>query len=412
MDWVVALLVAAAAAAPPDFSRDANLNVLTPDGAQYETSVAISGNTIVIAVINHDESHPIDLFVSKNRGFTWSDPIEMPKIVDGRSYRFATDPTIVTLDDGSFGLGYLVLENAPTAYVPTIGDVRVVFLRSGDGVTWSAPVTIAAVASGFNPIIDRPWLSVDRIRGVVYATWTRNEPGGPDVELQTSTDRGATWSAPVAITPKGEELGQIAVLSNGVLAEVGLDANRNVYVARTSSSGGAFWSAPQTIGDAGTGTISPGTKTVSPKMAILESHRDDLYCVLPTATSISFTRSRDGGKTWSRPLRLAGANGDALLPSLAIDEATGTIFVSWMDGRDDATSSTLRLYGTRSIDGGESFETPRAFSSPFTAGGRIADTEGMVTLGDGAAFKAFSPAGGYMTAARLVFVTRRRAANH
>jgi hypothetical protein len=45
-------------------------------------------------------------------------------------------------------------------------------------------------------------------------------------------------------------------------------------------------------------------------------------------------------------------------------------------------------------------------------GGRIADTEGMVSLGDGTALRAFSPLGGYLTAARLSFVTRRRAANH
>ena len=414
MDWIAAILIAAATAAPPDFSNDPNLKILGPGGALFETTVAVSGNTIVIGVIDHGQSHPIDLFVSPNRGFTWSGPMEMPTTIGGKAYRYGTDPTIVVLDDGSFGLAYLVLENQPTAQTPALGDERLIFSHSTDGVTWSEPVVIAGRDDvPITPYIDRPWLSVDRIRGTVYATWSRTEgPGGEDVIFQTSNDRGATWSALNVVTPKGEALAQIAALPNGTLVEVNFENNRNAFVTRYSSSGGAFWSGPQLLVVSGNAVISAGTKTVSPPMAVVTAYHDNLYAVLPTASAIWFTCSRDSGKAWSAPLQLGGANGDAVLPSLAVDEVSGTIFVSWMDGREDATSSTLRLYGTRSTDGGAAFETPRAFSSPFTMGGRVADTEGMVSLGDGTALKAFSPAGGYVTAARLSFITRRRAANH
>src|SRR5438067_527133 len=313
MDWFAALLLVAATAAPPDFSQDSNQRVLAPSGLMYETSVAVSGNNVVIAVIDHDDNHPIDLFISLNRGFTWSAPIEMPKTIDGKAHRYATDPTIVVLDDGSFGLGYLVIENKPAIQQLALGDERLVFLRSSDGVTWSAPVTLASQSSGSNPYIDRPWLSVDRVRGIVYATWSRTEgSGGEDVVLQTSADRGATWSAPAAVTPKGEELGQVAALPNGTLVEANYDGKRKAFVSRFSSSGGAFWSAPVVLGDAGNAFISAGTKTQSPPLAVLMSYRDDLYAVLPTASSIAFTRSRDGGKTWSAPLQLGGAKGDAV----------------------------------------------------------------------------------------------------
>jgi hypothetical protein len=413
MDWIAALLIAAATAAPPDFSNDANLRLLAPGGALFETTVALSGNTIVIAVIDHGETHPIDLFVSPNRGFTWSGPIEMPSTVGGKAHRYATDPTIVVLDDGSFGLGYLVIENQATVQTPALGDERFVFSRSADGVTWLAPVTIAQANSSASPYIDRPWLSVDRVRGTVIATWSRTEgASGEDVVMQTSNDRGATWSALNAVTPKGEALAQIAALPNGTLVEVDFEDNRNAFVSRTSTSGGAFWSASQILAPAGDTLYSAGTKTQSPPLAVLATYRDDLYAVLPTASTVSFTRSRDGGKTWSLPQLLGGEHGDAVLPSMAVDDASGTIFVSWMDGREDARSSTLRLYGTRSTDGGATFEAPRAFSSPFAMSGRVADTEGMVSLGDGRALKAFSPLGGYLTAAHLTFVTRRRAANH
>ena len=272
--WIAALLIAAATATPPDFSGDGKLQVLVPEGQRYETSVAISGNTVVIAVIEIGDIHPIDLFVSPNRGLTWSGPIEMPLAVDGTRYQHGTDPTIVVLDDGSFGLAYLLIENTPSIARPVLGDERLVFVRSTDGVTWSAPVTLFEAQSGLTPIADRPWLSVDRLRGTLFATWGRTQGAGEDAVLQTSNDRGATWSAPAAVTPKSEELAQIAALPNGTLVEVNLSGT--AYVTRTSSNGGAFWSAPQTIGNAGNATISAGTKTSSPPMAVLTSHGDDL----------------------------------------------------------------------------------------------------------------------------------------
>src|ERR1043166_4660443 len=132
MDFVAALLIVAATAAPPDFSRDSNLRVLAPAGALYETTMAISGNNAVIAVIDHGDRHPIDVFVSPNRGLTWSAPIELPTTIDGTSFRYATDPTLAVLDDGSFGLGYLVIANAPSI-TTFLGEERLVFSRSTDG---------------------------------------------------------------------------------------------------------------------------------------------------------------------------------------------------------------------------------------------------------------------------------------
>src|ERR1043165_3183655 len=250
-DFVAALLIVAATAAPPDFSRDANLNVLAPGGALYETTVAISGNNAVIAVIDHNDSHPIDVFVSQNRGLTWSAPIVMPSTIDGKSFRYATDPTLVVLDDGSFGLRSLVVAYPASPNAPPLtsflGEERLGFSRSTDGITWSTPITVASGTSGYAPFIDRPWLSVDRIRGTVYATWSRTESPatGEDVVFQTSSDRGVTWSAAAAISSKGEELAQIAALPNGALVAVNYSGNERAYVARYSSSGGAFWSAPQ-----------------------------------------------------------------------------------------------------------------------------------------------------------------------
>ena len=80
--------------------------------------------------------------------------------------------------------------------------------------------------------------------------------------------------------------------------------------------------------------------------------------------------SQNGGGTFSNAQVIAA--GDALLPSLAVEEATGNVVVAWLDGR-----------GTASINNGVYVTT-------------------------------FSPAGGYLTAARIEFppAVRRRGANH
>jgi hypothetical protein len=409
--YVAALLIVVGAAAPPNFSNDPNLRVLTPSGLVFENAMAMSGNTVVVAAINHNEVHPIEIYVSRDRGLTWSAPVRMPFVIDGATFRYSTDPALTVLDDGSFGLTYLVLENPPAVFGPPLGEERLLFFRSADGVTWSAPVTLAAMVSGSSPSIDRPWVLADRVHGIVYATWSRTE-NGQDVVLQTSADRGATWSAPAAVTANGERYGRVAALQDGTLAAIDFDMNRNAYVVRHSSSGGASWSDAQPLAAATLVQVSSGTKTESPPMADLIADRGQLYAVLPTAGGIFFTRSGDGGATWSPRVQLGGQKGDAVLPSLAVDEASGTIVISWMDGRDDASGTSLRLYGTRSTDGGATFETPRAFSAPFASTGRMADVEETIVFGDGTALRSFSPLGGYLTAARLSFVTRRRAANH
>src|SRR6185369_8704920 len=103
----------------------------------------------------------------------------------------------------------------------------------------------------------------------------------------------------------------------------------------------------------------------------------------------------------------------AVLPAVAVEEATGHVVVTWLDGRDDPDNKTLRLYAARSTDGGGSFSAPRAFSPPIAAGGRLGDYNCTASLGFGAYVTAYSAAGGLLTAARIDFPPppRRRAAN-
>jgi hypothetical protein len=93
-------------------------------------------------------------------------------------------------------------------------------------------------------------------------------------------------------------------------------------------------------------------------------------------TDIFLVTSDNGGLSWSSPVRVnsdfsptdgytesngGGAPGVItgrvqFLPAVAVDQATGTLVVSWRDGRDDASRARSAVYVTASTDGGQSFK--------------------------------------------------------
>ena len=50
-------------------------------------------------------------------------------------------------------------------------------------------------------------------------------------------------------------------------------------------------------------------------------------------------------------------------PEIAVDQATGTLVISWRDGRDDASRALVATYIATSIDGGNTFG-PETFANP------------------------------------------------
>ena len=50
-------------------------------------------------------------------------------------------------------------------------------------------------------------------------------------------------------------------------------------------------------------------------------------------------------------------------PEIAVDPVTGTVVLSWRDGRDDAARSRVATYLTTSIDGGQTFSA-QTYANP------------------------------------------------
>ena len=112
-----------------------------------------------------------------------------------------------------------------------------------------------------------------------------------------------------------------------------------------------------------------------------------------TNTDIYMSYSDNGGSTWSTPVEVNDdasqsdgysqsndyANPDQVTgrtqfqPEIAVDQATGTVVLSWRDARDNAANALVATYITASIDGGQTFNDQVYANPPETAIDAITD---------------------------------------
>jgi hypothetical protein len=70
--------------------------------------------------------------------------------------------------------------------------------------------------------------------------------------------------------------------------------------------------------------------------------------------AIQFSRSRDCGATWSKPIQIVDNKTSNQGPAFAIDHATGTVYLAWRQ----YTASAGAIFVAKSTDGGASFGLP------------------------------------------------------
>lgn len=76
-----------------------------------------------------------------------------------------------------------------------------------------------------------------------------------------------------------------------------------------------------------------------------------------TGTDIYFSKSKDGGSTWTAARILNNdklAEHDQFFPSLAVN-SKGTLVITWYDRREDEGNEMTKYYMTTSKDGGDNF---------------------------------------------------------
>ncbi|HEX8169412.1 MAG TPA: sialidase family protein [Thermoanaerobaculia bacterium] len=407
------------------FASDANVRVLSVPA--WESSVAISPvhPNVVLATAMERVGNPVfacRIRRSEDGGATWSDAGFLPLQLTKNSYTGHGDP-VLTFD--RTGTAYCaVLLTAPDAGHPLKSGLAV--MKSTDeGKTWVAQTLAEREAvNGRLPIFDdKEWLAVDNSGGpndgTLYLAWIRangySDSTTSEMLLTRSRDGGATWSEPRSFGRVGA-----AYLAVGPNGEVYFSHTGGPgYVMERSRDGGATFEAlapPARLSlPAGNLPNSRTSTNVLQQFAVDLSPtatRGNLYFVFPGdgatrgafPASVQLTRSEDGGKTWSAPVRLSAPpelKRDALLPTVAVDSMTGEVIAAWIDRRDDANNVRARLYATRSRDGGRTWQTAKPFSSPFSIDANFLGHYNGVAIQNTTRIASFSDAGGNFAAARL-----------
>jgi hypothetical protein len=218
-----------------------------------------------------------------------------------------------------------------------------------DGATWNAP---ARLITDTNPVFFNDKESItadwrpDAGEGKAYATWIRGDlPGGDNISpvgaansfaysgkpmFSMTSDGGATWSTPKPMTNAVVYMqgNQIVVLPDGTLVDVsamlfrgsGIQPTPQQYfwAAMVSKNGGKTWGAPVKIAPLGTQLLT------NPD--------------IPEPTTFDETvRAGD------------------YLPDVAVDHATGAVYMVFADG---ISSGFNHVKLTKSTDGGKQWSTP------------------------------------------------------
>jgi hypothetical protein len=184
----------------------------------------------------------------------------------------------------------------------------------------------------------------------IYATYHDNV-SGPTQAYLLRTKKGVKFKAPINITQHsgGAFTPRIAVDSAEMLNVVWGDTltGRRVVFTRSTDLGFTFTN-PVDISRSSGNAFEPEI-AVDPNDGInvvWEDNGDGTQAVM-------FTRSSDGGATFSTPLKVSQGTGIAAEPHIAIDKS-GRTYVSWVQQVD----GTVQTFFARSTDNGTTFSTP------------------------------------------------------
>ena len=341
---------------------------------------------IIAASNNLDGSGLQAQYWSTDGGRTWGETTLPPLRQDD----FHSDPTVDWTSDGIAWSTTLGIAEGADA-------LRLRLYRStNNGATWVYDSTI----SGNQTATDKQMAWIDHSStsphlDTMYVIWHNGRP-----VYMNRKKRNGKWGNPVKVSgseTKGTGIGSdVKTNSAGVVFGVWPDTgSRKIYMVR-STNGGQSYSKPKAIAstfdsyDIGVPAmdmrrvliyVSAGTYKAAGKDLVFvvwadlsgavgcrtASNEPGSNAASPCKTRIWFTRSTDGGTTWSPKKMINNQPGksDQLNPWLAVDETTGTLAVIYYDTVGETRQKTNVWYQS-SYDGGATWGAPFRVTSEAT----------------------------------------------
>jgi len=237
----------------------------------------------------------------------------------------------------------------------TPGKEEIFYKKSTNaGATWSPNKRLTWTAGESLA----PAIAVDS-SGNPHVAWHDNTPGNLVIYYKRSTDGGATWTASVRLTwtLDNSTYPAIAVDPFGNPHVVWrYDTIRNVLINYSGSTdGGATWTPRKMLASNSSASLNKGLYpviAVGPAGTLCVVWHDDETGYYPDQHEVYYTRSTDGGATWSSSQRLSWASGDSQYPAIAADPM-GNLHLAFRD----SVLGNFEVYYKRSTDEGATWWT-------------------------------------------------------
>jgi hypothetical protein len=312
--------------------------------------------------------------ITTNGGATWTRSF-IPNLTQASGGQYFRDTDPVAGVDLS-GTVFLATEGATDQ---NFNGGAVLLSRSFDGgQTFAAPTVVYQPPSS-SIFPDKPWMTINNFAGtptagriiVTFTAFTNTSADGGSIVRAFSDNHGASFSsiASIGASAANAQGSQAVFLPNGNLVIIywsfGTSGHPGEHLeAVISTDGGVTFGSAKLITTNSVEYNEPQIRTGSfLPSAVADPTHGNIYLVYQTILAgnprIVFTKSVDGGNTWSAPVAISDnpAGSGVFNPAINVSADGQVLSCVFYDHRANPGSDTLvDVYYSQSFDGGASWQ--------------------------------------------------------
>jgi hypothetical protein len=352
---------AGACVCPTPLGEHQVISAGTQSGIEAETHLAVAPDGTLVSVwigIGGGGGSDIGYVFSHDGGNTWT----KPKAVGDATGRESSDPVIAADSSGNFYVTWIAFQRDNMGNASNF--VLYVSKAAAGASVFGTPVSVDTFASG-----DKPWITVTSA-GTILVTCMQMNGNVAVLNAHRSTNGGTTWTkSPIFTSAAGEQANFIVPCAPKTGTRIWAShlsvGNQLLQRLHWSDDDGATWPAANTKTFGVNSSITPATCVAkgsdlwlaygqwTAQPASADAPVDEYHVIHTTnGTTITDVLASDT-KTKQQELG-----------SLALDDATGELALSYYAGDGEGTIGNVRA--VRSKDGGKTWSASEAVTAELT----------------------------------------------